>query len=297
MPRRYDPTRSYPLVVAMHGAIGQPGIDFLWMKWGLKGTPIQDEAIGIISRGPKSGFHSVAGVIAAIRKTLQETSAHPNFILLICYSNSGQTNRKILQLYPGLFTANYCYATIPPPLSLCQRLPMYISCGEKDGWFPRVSEAVANLKKHPDMTWAPIQNRTHNFEVKDVPGAVFPWFLRRTLDFKKFEKQIDLKGTMFFRNAGFVRLVTTARSGTFTCKGRVDDNVLSLEIKPSSAVKTLRVYLPPDTFDLTSEIEVKLNRRSRKIPAEANQAAVALESAAFFRQPGKVCGRAVTLRP
>jgi hypothetical protein len=292
LPDQYEPTRAYPLVVGMHGAMGDPNGDYLWMRWCVKKGKAKGSAIMIVSRGSAGGAHSVAGIMAAVRKTLRETSAHRRAILLVCFSASGRPNAELLRTFPGVFAANYIHASTLPPNPVLARLPAYLSCGDADGGFFRtMSQSAKALKPlHRDLTWDVMKGVGHTFDTDYFADNVFPWFQERIPDLRPFAKEFAIKrASPFAEGISFVRFQP---GKAFGLQGKAEGNALQLATTPKVALSKLRVYLPSDAFDHSKEVVISVNGKESRIQPTPPSASVALESAAYYRDATKIVGHA-----
>ena len=291
LPENYSPERPYPLVVGLHGKMGKGEQDFFWMRWCVKLGRARNQAIMIVSRGERSGFHSRAGIVAAVRKTLRETSAHPGAVLLLCHSASGGANLKLLQHWPELFAADYIHASIVPPRRIVRRVPLYLACGRRDEqFFADMREAANELQGwHPDIRWDPIADQGHHFESAYFADEVFPWMLKRVPDMDPFRRRFSVEGgTVFTPGKSFVRV--GARSG-YSLRGRVENNSLTLTARPEKSIERILVYITDRVFDTDKKLKISVNGQAYQMVVQPPKASVALESAAHYRDPEKICGR------
>lgn len=299
LPDNYDPAQAYPLVVGLHGRMGDPDGDYFWMRWCVKKGKAKNKTIMIVSRGDRSGSHNAAGVAAAIRKTLEETSAHPQAVLLMSYSNAGKSGIELLQKDKGLFSGYYVYASHVPDQGLIEDMPAYFACGTQDSiFYDSMSQQTPELAdKHRDLTWDAIKGQNHSFESGYFANRVFPWFEKRTIPFDEFSDSFSLKGAKSFtEGCSFVRVMPGDNAPEFRIKGRIRDKTrLELEIKPQTAVRDLRVYLPENLFDVKGRLTIDVNGTEYKYKLdEQPKAWLALETAAYYREIDRICGRAWT---
>jgi len=297
LPEPYDPSRSYPLAVGLHGVMGDPKGDFFWMRWSVKTGKAKGSAIMIVSRGNAAGAHSTAGVMAAVRKTLRETSAHRRALLLACFSAGGRANTDLLRTFPGVFTADHIHASTLPPNPVLARIPAYLSCGDADGIFFRsMSQSVTALKPlHRDLAWEVMKGVGHTFDGGHFADKVFPWFQERIPDLRPFAKEFSIERTS--PSTEGISVVRFQPGKAFALQGMVEGNALDLTTTPKVALPRLKIYLPSGLFDLSKEIAISVNGKTSRVPPNPPSPGVALESAAYFRDATKIVGHALSPAP
>ena len=297
-PADYDPAESYPLVVGLHGRMGDPDGDYFWMRWCVKKGKAKNRTIMIVSKGARSGRHNAAGVAAAVRKTLQETAAHPEAVLLMSYSNAGKSGIRILENEPDLFSGYYVYASHIPEHDLVEDMPVYFACGTKDSiFYDAMSQDVPDLADdHGDIVWDEIKGQGHSFESGYFANQVFPWFEKRTVPLGEFASTFSVDhATTFTEGCSFVRVMAKENASEFSVTGQVkNETQLQLDVKPESAVRDVRVYLPGAVFDLDRTLTIEMNGTAYEFNPGQPKAWLALETASYYRDADKICGHAWT---
>ena len=222
LPPEYNPLRSYPCVVALHAAGGQPGDQIDW--WSGIYDPESKSRLG---HAAKNGFIVVAPlwsrtnqrsyeytpaeherVLAAMRDAMRRSSIDSDRIFIAGHGEGATAAWDIALAHPGLWAGMISISGKPDktihhfePNS--RFMPMYLVMGELDG---NVDAGVSGILDdymsfHHDALVVMYRGRGREFFYDEVP-RLFEWMSttphkRREMP-REFEVNTMRKGDQFF---------------------------------------------------------------------------------------------------
>ena len=193
IPENYDPSRSWPLVIALHGSHGR-GDEYLltWLRAAKSHgyVVLAPKSLGRTWSVPQPGQDMRS--ISAMLKTVSEEYTIDQERIFVSGLSDGGTFTYALGLHcPQFFAGIAPVAGVLPRLYVLElehakTLPLHIIHGAEDFIFPVASARAtyASLQEHEftNLTYTELPNWGHAYTYSINETLVVPWFaeLRRT---------------------------------------------------------------------------------------------------------------------